>query len=141
MSMLDDVIRQLIDSVVPDDSKGYALLYTDAMALATAVFSLRSKFGESDIDIKSDLSRLAVAVPSNILNSVTALTYDEQLVLLQDASSTLIELKTLLMICVGSNLIDMDTLKDINEVADKVDSALSSAIGKLDEIVNTSDDE
>lgn len=135
MNKLDDALTSLIDDATPIDNKEYAPIHKDAIILATLIFSLRDNFKPCDNDIKDNLSRLATMVPTDIICGIMAITYYEQFELFHNASRNLLKLKTWLTVCVESQIINMDTFKEINTVANKLNTALSDAVAELDKII------
>lgn len=110
------------------------IVWKKSMNLVTIIYELVLQFPEDEkFGLISQIKRSAISIPSNIAEGYGRHYKKDYSRFLQIARGSLFENQTQLEIAVNLRFIEINDLKEINELSIEVEKMLNSLIKKLEE--------
>lgn len=110
------------------------IVWQKSLTLVTEVYKLTHKFPDDEkFGLSSQIKRSAISIPSNIAEGYGRNYRKDYIRFLQISRGSLFECQTQLEIAINLNFINIESVKEVNDLSFEIEKMLNSLINKLGE--------
>lgn len=110
------------------------IVWQKSLTLVTEIYKLTHKFPDDEkFGLSSQIKRSAISIPSNIAEGYGRNYRKDYIRFLQISRGSLFECQTQLEIAINLNFINIENVKEVNDLTFEIEKMLNSLINKLGE--------